>query len=128
MAANYNTIPTENWALSLIGEGEVMTDLEDINQCILLILNTIKGSDPLRPDFGTEIYKWIDKPQNVAIPNVKKEILDNVALWETRCQIVSIAHELDTVQSGQVTFSISWKFLITGQTGLTNFNIRISTN
>lgn len=125
MATNVNNIATQNWTLSIADDGDLLTDLADVNQCILLILNTVRGSSPLRPEFGTEIWKWIDKPMTLAIPNIKREILENVPLWENRAQIVAIGHDVSLANIGQLTFEIKWKFLITGETGITNFNVRI---
>ena len=42
--------------------GQVLTDLEDLAQSIRIILTTPKGSDPLRPEFATDIYRLIDRP------------------------------------------------------------------
>jgi phage baseplate assembly protein W len=124
MAQNYKQIPTQDWAMSISKEGEVVTDLDDIAQCILLITNTRRGSNALRPEFGTEIWRWIDKPINIAIPNIKREILQAVRLYEKRASITSITHELTDV--AHLTFSIEFKFASTGQTQTTDITFSLS--
>jgi phage baseplate assembly protein W len=123
MATNYKDIPTKDWGMSLTADGEVLTDIDDISQCIQIILNTRRGSSPIRPEFGTEIWKWIDKPTNVAIPNIKREILENVALWEPRATITSITHQLTDIQ--HITFTINFVFASTGQTKTTTFDLSL---
>lgn len=92
--ANINDITTVNWQMSLSAPGLVVEGVEDVKQCIDVVLRTRKGSDPLRPEFGCGIFDYIDAPINKAIPNMKKEILEAIALFETRIEIVSITHEI----------------------------------
>lgn len=56
----------------------VILPSNSINQCIAIILTTRKGSVPLRPTFGSEIYKYVDYPVNEAIPNITRETIDSV--------------------------------------------------
>ncbi len=42
--------------------GQVLTDLDELSQSIRIILTTPKGTDPLRPEFATDIYRLIDRP------------------------------------------------------------------
>ena len=53
--------------------GKVLTGLEDINQEIMLILTTPLGSIPHRPEFGSRIYEYLDKPVNMAKPLIIAE-------------------------------------------------------
>jgi phage baseplate assembly protein W len=97
-----------NYQLSSIGVGAIATGISDIRQCIDFILRTIPGSDPLRPLFGSDVFDYVDKPTNVAIPNIKRAIFEAVSLWETRIQIVSIVHE---TRESQLFFSITFTTL-----------------
>ena len=63
---NLNEITYIDWQYKLNKIGSVAEGVEDINQCIAIILLTQKGSDPLRPTFGSDIYKYIDYPINSA--------------------------------------------------------------
>lgn len=97
-----------SFQLSTIGVGAIVTGLEDIRQCIDFILRTVKGSDPLRPTFGSDVFDYIDKPLNIAIPNIKKAIFEAIDLWEPRVKIETISHEVkDYDLLFNVTYSIT---------------------
>lgn len=83
------------WSLSVTEAGAVVTDLEDIKQCVLLILSTDKGSDPFRPEFGFNIGELLDKPVGFVIPNGKLGILDALTVGEPRITVTRIEHTLD---------------------------------
>ncbi len=84
---NLNEITYVDWQCKLNGIGGVAEGVEDINQCIAIILQTQKGSDPHRPTFGSDIMKYVDYPINVAKANIIRETIDAINLWETRVKI-----------------------------------------
>ena len=84
---NINEITYVDWQCKLNGIGGVAEGVEDINQCIAIILQTQKGSDPHRPTFGSDIMKYVDYPINVAKANIIRETIDAINLWETRVKI-----------------------------------------
>lgn len=63
------------------------TGLDDIHQCIKNILITRKGSDILRPTFGSDHFDYIDQPSDSAIPKMVREIWIALTLWEQRIEI-----------------------------------------
>ncbi len=66
------------------------------NQNIRLILTTIKGSDIHRPDFGSELYLWIDKPLTaINQGRIKAEIVDAIERWEPRVKIKEVELKKD---------------------------------
>jgi hypothetical protein len=42
-----------------LGRNGFVEGIEDIRQSIRIILETPQGSDPLRPEFGSNIYQYI---------------------------------------------------------------------
>lgn len=106
-------IQSVNWQISRTGFGQIAQGLEDIRQCIFNILTTSRGTDPLRPEFGTLIYQYLDKPVNFAAPKIVSEILDGVRLWEQRVIIRKIVHEVNT--TGGITFKMSIDVLVLGE-------------
>ena len=101
------------WQLKLGDIGEVVEDIADINQCIRIILSTPKGSDPHRPEFGSDVWKYIDYPIKEAIPNIIREAIDAINTWEPRVRMKSIRAE---VIESQVIFRIEWILKETEQT------------
>lgn len=102
---NLNQITYVDWQPKLNSIGNVAEGVDDINQCIAIILMTRKGSDPLRPTFGSDIYKYIDYPINEAIPNIIRESTDAISLWETRIDINSVTAEID---GSNITVRVEW--------------------
>jgi len=92
---NVNEIRSVNWQLSVKMIGDVAEGIDDIRQCIQIILTTTKGSDPLRPLFGSNIWQHIDKPVNVAPALISSEIIDALVKWEPRIILNSITHSVD---------------------------------
>lgn len=109
-------IKTQNWSLSALTQGEVVLDLEDINQCITIILATVKGTDPLRPLFGCDILRWIDKPVNQAIPNIIKEAVDAINLWEPR---VVVTKAKARIENYTIFVTIDWETVSSALIGST---------
>lgn len=106
-------ITSAYWQLELAKPG-IVQGLSDIQQCIYVICVTKKGTDPTRPEFGCGVYEYIDRPVNIAVPNMKKEIAKAISTYEPRVKIIKILH---TVEVEHVTFQIEWKFA--EQTGIT---------
>jgi len=78
---------TLNWQVSLSDSSEIVKDIDDIAQAIYLILSTVKGSDPLRPTFGSDVWRYIDRPMNRVNPMLIYEIYDSIERWEKRVTI-----------------------------------------
>jgi len=106
-------ISAVDWQLKLGDIGEVVEDIADINQCIRIILSTPKGSDPHRPEFGSDVWKYIDYPIKEAIPNIIREAIDAINAWEPRIRIKNIRAE---VIESQVRLRIEWTHKETEQT------------
>lgn len=87
-------IQSKNWQIDITQPQSVVVGSDDIQQSISIILRTRKGEDPLRPHFGSDIWRWIDKPVNTAVPNMKKEILDAIEMFEPRVKITSLKAEI----------------------------------
>lgn len=117
---NVNTIDTPDWSLSSAESGQVVRDEEDISQCISIIVTTDKGSDPLRPTFGCGVPDVIDRPASIAIPQIKRDIIDQVARWEPRAEVESIQHRLD---ESNVVISIFWRDRRTGNSNQTEVTL-----
>ena len=93
-----NEITYIDWQLKLNEIGSVSEGIEDINQCIAIILSTQKGSVPHRPTFGSDILKYVDYPINSAKANIIRETVDAITLWETRVNVDSVSVEIDETQ------------------------------
>ena len=79
---NLNEITYVDWQYKLNGIGSIAEGVEDINQCIAVILSTQKGSVPHRPTFGSDILKYVDYPVNIAKANIIRETIELLYLFE----------------------------------------------
>ena len=94
------------WTVSIAGSGTIAEGIAAIRQCIDIIIRTTKGTDPLRPLFGSDVFKYQDAPVSIAIPNIKKAILEAVSIWETRVSISKIVHKAEV---GHLYFDVHYK-------------------
>jgi phage baseplate assembly protein W len=70
--------------------GSYVEGIDDIAQSWYIILHTIPGSDPLRPNFGSDIYQYLDKPNNSFGGDFAAQIIKDLEKWETRCTISQV--------------------------------------
>jgi phage baseplate assembly protein W len=88
-------IPAKNhWQPALGGDGFV-EDVDDIRQAIAIILRTPRGSDPLRPDFGSRVWLYLDYPIDRARPHVVRETVEAIRRWEPRVSVTRVIVALD---------------------------------
>jgi len=107
MAMRVNDITAIDWSPRLGSPGEVVTGLEDIEQCIGIIISTRKGSVPHRPLLGCDAWRWIDAPANIAIPNINREVADALELWEPRIKVTGVTAVV--TGAGSATIAVSWQ-------------------
>jgi len=95
------------------GLGRVVQGLDDVAQCVTIILTTPKGADPLRPTFGADLWQYIDIPINVARAKIVREVLEAVTSWEPRIEIVNITVGIvqnDMTQPGaHLQVTVTWR-------------------
>lgn len=100
-------IVSKDWSMSLTNPGEIVTDLQDIEQCILIICSTERGSDPLRPEFGSNVFRHLDLPRRNAVPNIIVEIAEGIEIWEKRAVLNKITTSSEVPE--HVIFFIDWQ-------------------
>jgi hypothetical protein len=126
-AATLGDIVSLDWSLMLdstaggsrgAGLGRVVQGLDDVEQCLKVILTTPKGADPLRPTFGTNLWQYVDVPINVARAGIVREVTEAVILWEPRIELVRVSTMLaqnDTLQPGaHLSINVVWRPKLSG--------------
>lgn len=106
-------ITAANWQHSLTS-GEIVQGNDELRQALVLILSTDKGSDPLRPDFGVSAYQYLGAPGIVAIGTIRRDIVQQVATFEPRIEILQVRQTF-SADTSQLTITVEWK-----PTGTTN--------
>lgn len=105
MAVQLSDIRALHWQPQLGADGEVVESLADVAQAIRIVLTTPKGSDPHRPEFGADIWQYIDWPVSEARPHVVREVRDAIDQWEPRARITSVAVQ---AANARLTVRITW--------------------
>lgn len=84
---------TSHWQPNPNGDG-YLEGVADIQQCISNILTTPIGSNPTRPDFGSNVHLYLDWPINEARPHIVRETVEAIRKWEPRCTVKRVVVEL----------------------------------
>jgi phage baseplate assembly protein W len=117
-AATPTDITSVDWSLQLGAIGGVVQGIDDIDQCLAIILTTPLGSDPLRPTFGSDLWRYIDNPVSVAIPSIVREVSGAIAMWEPRVVVQSInvapAGSSGPQAGAHLNVSLTWRLKIAG--------------
>ncbi|MGX2974735.1 GPW/gp25 family protein [Ursidibacter arcticus] len=101
---NTTTLQHTHWQIAPNDIDSIQGE-DDLHQCIKNILSTRKGSDVLRPEFGSNHFDYIDQPFDVSVPNMVREIFMAIATWETR---VVVQQVLITGKAPHFFFNIKW--------------------
>ncbi|MDU9028688.1 GPW/gp25 family protein [Pseudomonas mediterranea] len=101
----HTSITAAHWQPTLGTSGEVVEGLRDIDQSIRIILTTPKGSDPHRPEFGSDLHLYLDWPTNRVTPHLVREAVDAIRRWEPRISVVQV-HIVINAQ--QIIVRVRW--------------------
>lgn len=112
MATKIQDIVSTNWQLSNQTIGQIAEGIDDIRQCIGIILTNTKGSDPLRPLFGSDIWRFVDNPVNTAVANISAEIIDCIGKWEQRIRIKELVYN---IAGNRIDFELTAELLESGE-------------
>jgi uncharacterized protein len=111
-------ITAKDWSPKLGAFGEVVSGVEDIAQCVRIICGTRIGAVPLRPEFGSEIYKWLDAPIDEARRNVPQAIFQALGRWEPRIIVNSVLVSMAENLAG-VVIRIDWSLVLNAEQSFT---------
>lgn len=99
---------TKNWQLKVDALGDVVSEAEDIAQCLKTILTTPRGSVPLDSGFGSKCWHWIDAPVDVARAGLVRSSYEALESYEPRAKIKAVS--ADHTANGKVHLTIDWEF------------------
>jgi phage baseplate assembly protein W len=95
-----------HWQPALGREG-VVENLDDLHQAIQIILRTRKGSDPLRPEFGSDLHLYLDHPMPRARPHLVREAIGAIRRWEPRVSVERV--EFSLVAEAHAALRVVWR-------------------
>ncbi|MFP1859614.1 GPW/gp25 family protein [Lonsdalea quercina] len=94
------------WQPALQHPGDLVEGAADLAQSIFIILRTPRGSDPHRPEFGSDLHRYLDYPIDRAIPHVVRESVEAIKRWEPRCKLLGVK---PTVDGEHLTLRVQWR-------------------
>ena len=103
---NIYEVQSTLWSMKIGTFGGIVQGLDDIDQCIEILVKTRKGSVPLHPEFGCDAWKYIDAPINIARANIVKEVTDSITEFIPAIQLVSVTVNLNS--NSNLIISIQW--------------------
>ena len=104
-------ITTQNWQKKRGTIGEIVTDLDDIEQCFDNIFNISKGEIPLQPNIGTNIIEAIGQKTDNALQIAKTLILKEFETQEPRAEVVSVKTSYD--DNGKIEIFVTFQSKLT---------------
>lgn len=105
------------WSPAL-GAAGIVSGVADIEQSIQFILSTYRGDVPLRPEFGSRIHDYIDRPSNTIKAHLSREIraaLEHPTEGEPRARFDGLDLVTDGDGAGQVSMVVNWSLAGTAQ-------------
>lgn len=88
------TIPYVHWQARLGRAtprfGEIVHGVDDLEQAIMTIALTEKGSVPTEPEKCVELRPYLDRRPAYAIPYITRELFDAITLWEPRVVVEEV--------------------------------------
>jgi len=110
------------WSFSVTSDG-IVTNADDINQCISIIAGTPQGADPHRPTFASGLYQHLDKPMNQAVPLVRRELIEAIDEWEPRVELDTLSIYPYSSNLSELTMQATWLIPNTVGTGTINVSV-----
>ena len=92
------------------GQIELVSDEEDIDQAIRIILGTNPGERLMRPDFGAGFNAFVFEPINTTtIEQLKTRVREALVDWEPRINVEQIAGTEDQAEHNKVLIDIRYR-------------------
>lgn len=95
-------------------------DMEDIKQCWKNILFTVPGTFPLLPEFGSDLYKYVDKPVTDSFGKLRNVIIAALERFEPRAKINKVTR---TIENERIWINLFGTVKNTGEAIISNIII-----
>jgi len=90
--------------------GQPLTGLDHLRQSIEDILTTPLGSRRMRPDYGSNLRRFVDLPVNEGWKSaVQAEVARSMGRWEPRLKLERV--RVTAVVGGQITLQLTGEYL-----------------
>ena len=91
------------------GQIELVHQETDVDEAIRLILMTMKGERPMRPEFGSELFRLLFLPNDAATGGLaRRYVQEALARWEPRIQVEEVLAAPDPFNEAALRIEISY--------------------
>ena len=108
---NIDTLKTKHFQKKLNAIGEVVTDIEDIEQCYDIIFHTQKGACPFLLNLGTDIINAVGQNPAKAEKIIKTILLKELPIQEPRAEVLNIETKYN--EDGKIIVKVHFKCKLT---------------
>lgn len=92
------------------GRFELAHQEQDVEEAIQIILRTNKGERRMRPEFGSELFRLMFMPNDVATAGLaKRYVREALARWEPRIEVMDVDAGPDPDNPAQLNLSIKYR-------------------
>lgn len=92
------------------GRLALVSDDEDVQEAIALILGTAPGERPMRPEFGCAIHDYVFETVDArTFGQIDREIRVALDRWEPRIEVLDIELDLARAEHGCLLIEISYR-------------------
>ena len=93
---------------------DMVSDREDIEQSLGILLSTRLGERSMRPDYGCDLTDMIFEPLNTGVKTYIQNVVETAILYhEPRIELVGLQMAEDIEAEGKVVLLLEYKIIIT---------------
>ncbi len=101
-------------AVDVTGNVALVAGEREIEQSIALILCTVPGERPMRPEFGCRIHDYVFAPADATTAGlVAYEVRESLLRWEPRIEVTDVIVTPDPGDSGILFVDVRYTILST---------------
>ena len=96
------------------GRIELAHQEQDVVEAVRMILLTRKGERPMRPEFGSELYKLVFMPNDAATAGLaRRYVFEALDQWEPRIRVTDVIATITGDQSSTLMLHIDFTVIAT---------------
>jgi phage baseplate assembly protein W len=88
----------------------LVSDDDDVQEAIGVILGTSPGERPMRPEFGCGIHDLVFETVDAyTLGRLRQEINSALERWEPRIEVVNVSVDMSQVERGELLVDIHYR-------------------
>lgn len=108
-----------------LGRFCTLTEQEEIAQSVRMILTTRQGERPCRPEFGTNLDRFVFESMDTTTCNlIRQEVIASLQRWEPRIWMIQVTFDHHP-ETGVLLVKITYQICTTGISDQVNLNLKI---